>query len=124
MTSASEAAIAGGATGDPHAGAAHVVPFKILAVVLGALLALTWLTVAATWIEMGSVNLWLALAIATLKASLIVLYFMHLRYDSPLYAIVFITALLFVALFVGLALLDTRAYQPDLIPGYGPGMAR
>jgi cytochrome c oxidase subunit 4 len=87
-----------------------------------ALLLLTVVTVAATWVDLGSLNLWLALAIATLKASLVVLYFMHLRYDSPFNAIVFVGALLFVMLFVVLALMDTRAYQVELIPGYAPGM--
>jgi hypothetical protein len=47
---------------------------------------------------------------------------MHMRYDRPMNAIVFITALLFVVLFVSLALIDTQAYAPDLIPGYGPGL--
>jgi cytochrome c oxidase subunit 4 len=66
----------------------------------------------------------LALAIATLKASLVVLYFMHMRYDHPFNAIVFIGSLLFVMLLVVLALLDTQAYQPELIPGYAPGMGK
>jgi cytochrome c oxidase subunit 4 len=67
-------------------------------------------------------NLWLALGIATAKATLVLLYFMHLRYDAPVNAIVFVVALLFLALFVGLALLDTTTYQPDLIPNYAPGI--
>lgn len=100
----------------------HVVPMKVLVAVWLALMALTVITVAATWVDLGSLNLWLAMAIATLKASLVVLYFMHMRYDHPFNAIVFIGTLLFVMLFVGLALIDTREYQPELIPGYAPGM--
>ncbi|MGC8916510.1 MAG: cytochrome C oxidase subunit IV family protein [Thermoanaerobaculum sp.] len=100
----------------------HVVPLRVLVGVWLSLLVLTIVTVGATWVDLGSFNLWLAMAIATLKASLVVLYFMHMRYDHPFNAIVFIGALLFVMLFVGLALLDTRAYQPELIPGYAPGM--
>jgi cytochrome c oxidase subunit 4 len=86
------------------------------------LLGLTVVTVAATRVDLGGLNLWLALAIATLKAGLVVLYFMHMRYDRPMNAIVFLTALLFVMLFVSFALMDTRAYEPDLIPGYAPGV--
>ncbi len=104
-------------------GFVHVVPLGVLVRVWLALMALTILTVAATWIDLGSLNLWLALAIATLKASLVVLYFMHMRYDAPFNAIVFLAALLFVMLFVVLALMDTQAYQSELIPGYAPGMA-
>jgi cytochrome c oxidase subunit 4 len=78
--------------------------------------------VGATRFDLGSINLWLAMGIATLKVGLVVLYFMHLRYDRPINAIIFLGTLLFVFLFVGLALMDTMAYQPELIPGYSPDM--
>ena len=107
--------------GDGH-GLAHVMPLKVLAAVWIALLVLTFVTVAVTWVELGSLNLWIAMAIATLKASLVALYFMHLRYDRPINAIVFVTALCFVMLFVGIALTDTAAYKPEMIPGYAPEM--
>ena len=100
----------------------HIVPMPVLLAVWGALVVLTVVTVAATWIDLGRFNLLLAMAIATVKASLVVLYFMHMRYDRPFNAIVFVAALLFVALFVGITLIDTAAYQPELIPGYAPGM--
>jgi cytochrome c oxidase subunit IV len=105
-----------------HGETAHAVPIRTLLLVLATLLVLTWATVAATWFDLGSMNLWLALGIATAKATLVLLYFMHLRYDAPVNAIVFVVALLFLALFVGLALLDTTTYQPDLIPNYAPGI--
>jgi len=97
-----------------HENFAHAVPLPVLAAVFAALLLLTLLTVAATWYDLGSWNLIIALGIATLKAALVVLFFMHLRYDNPFYAVVFITALLFVALFLGLTLLDTFQYQGDI----------
>ncbi len=102
----------------------HVVPISILAAVWIALVVLTGCTVAITWFDLGRLNLWAALVIATAKASLVVLYFMHLRYERPFNAIVFISALVFVALLVGGTLTDTREYQPDLIPGYAPAMNR
>lgn len=39
---------------------------------------------------------------------------MHLRYDNPFYAVVFVTALMFLALFLSLTLLDTLQYRPDV----------
>ena len=78
------------------------------------LLALTFLTVAATWFDVGGWGLAIALGIATIKASLVVLYFMHLRYDNPFYAVVFIAALMFLALLLSLTLLDTLQYQPEV----------
>src|SRR5512136_2178107 len=107
-----------------HASVGHVVPFRVLAAVWGTLLLLTLITVAVAGVDLGRFNLEIALAIATIKASLVLLYFMHMRYDRPMNAIVFIAALLFVMLFVSIALIDTRAYAPDLIPGYGPGLPR
>ena len=44
-------------------------------------------------VDLGGLNLWIAMAIATVKATLVVLYFMHMRYDRPVNAIVFVTAL-------------------------------
>lgn len=110
-----------GGHGSAHGGA-HVVPARILLGVFGALVVLTWVTVAATWVDLGAGNLWLAMAIATLKGTLVALFFMHLRWDRPVNAIIFIGTLLFVLLFVGIALTDTASYQPEIIPGYAPGM--
>ncbi len=105
-----------------HGGTVHAVPIRTLLLVLATLLVLTWVTVAATWLDLGPYNLWLAIGIATAKATLVLLFFMHLKYDAPVNAIVFVVALVFLALFVGLALLDTTTYQPDLIPNYAPAI--
>ena len=96
---------------DAHEGLAHPMPLKILAGVLIALLVLTWLTVAATWIDLGRFNVWLALLIAVVKGALVVLYFMHLRYDSPFNAVVLVTALLFVVIFIAVTITDSSNYQ-------------
>jgi cytochrome c oxidase subunit 4 len=55
-----------------------------------------------------------ALAIALVKGGLVVMYFMHLRWDSPFNGIVLMAALFFVALFIGLALLDSTSYQSQI----------
>jgi len=100
----------------------HVAPLSTLLAVFASLVLLTFLTVGATWFDFGPANLFVAMGIATVKASLVVLYFMHLRWDMPFNAIVFIATLCFVMLFVGFVLLDTTQYQPDLIPGFAPAM--
>jgi cytochrome c oxidase subunit 4 len=108
---------------DPaHAGLGHVVPLKVLAAVFLALLVLTVVTVAVTAVELGNLNLYVALAIAGLKATLVVLYFMHLRYDRPFHLVVFLGCLGFVVLFISLVLTDTRAYSPSMLPGQAPQM--
>jgi cytochrome c oxidase subunit 4 len=96
-------------------GVAHVVPFQVLLAVFVALVFLTFATVAATWVDLGDMNLWIALAIATFKAALVALYFMHLRYDHPFNALILVGGLGILALFLALVLLDTFQYQPDVI---------
>lgn len=98
----------------------HVVPLRILFSVLGALLFLTFLTVAATWVDFGRFAVWVALGIAVVKASLVLLFFMHLKYDKPFNGVILIVALFLVALFISIALTDVRQYEPTTIPGYAP----
>jgi len=112
-----------GAHAAGHAGV-HVVPMRVLLLVWGTLIVLTWVTVSATYIDLGNMNIVIALTIAVVKASLVVLYFMHLRYDNPFNAFVFIASILFVMLFIGFALIDRSEYAPELIPGYGPAMEK
>lgn len=95
---------------------AHVVPPRILIAVFAGLMVLTFLTVAATWVDLGPVNIWLALGIAVVKAGLVAMYFMHLRWDSPFNGIILIGAMFFVALFIGIAILDSREYAPNYNP--------
>jgi cytochrome c oxidase subunit 4 len=102
------------AIGGPSEALAHVAPLRVLLAVFAVLLLLTFVTVAATWVDSGDWALVIALGIATVKASLVALYFMHLRYDQPFYAIVLLTALLFLAIFLSITLLDTFQYQPEV----------
>jgi cytochrome c oxidase subunit 4 len=93
---------------------AHVIPPGVLLAVFAALMAMTAITVAVTWVDLGPWNLAAAMAIATAKASLVALYFMHLRYDQPFNALVFVSALAFLALFLVLTLMDTVDAEPDV----------
>ena len=61
-----------------------VVPRRTYYSIFAALLALTALTVAVTFFELGRFNLVVALLIACTKASLVVWFFMHVRQSSPL----------------------------------------
>ena len=96
---------------DDH-GLSHVAPIKILCATGGTLLVLTVVTVLATRIDFGAnINLAIAMAIAVLKATLVILFFMHLRYDRLFHSVVFISAILAASLFVGFTLMDSSQYQ-------------
>jgi cytochrome c oxidase subunit 4 len=106
--------------GEQHSEVGHVVPLRLLFGVLVVLLLLTFVTVAVTWVDLGPLNLIVAIGIAAVKASLVLLYFMHLRWDRPFNAIVLIVSIALVALFIILSLLDSHAYQPEIIQDYAP----
>ena len=97
---------------DGHEAHVHVVPPWILLAVFAALLFLTFATVAVTWVDFGrTANVWIALTIAAVKSALVALYFMHLRWDSPFNSVILIAALFFVALLIGIIVLDTSEYH-------------
>lgn len=97
-----------------HDHVGHIVPLWILAATFGSLIVLTVITVATSYVDFGPLNLWIALLIAGMKATLVVFLFMHLKWDRPLNAVIFISSLLFVILFIGFAMTDTEEYQPDI----------
>jgi cytochrome c oxidase subunit 4 len=96
-------------------GMAHVLPLQTLAAVFAALVVLTVITVAVTTIDFGSsTNLAVAMVIATIKASLVLAVFMHLWYDRSINLLLFLTGVLFVVLFISLAMIDRAEYQPSI----------
>jgi cytochrome c oxidase subunit 4 len=100
----------------------HAVPLRLLAGVFAALLALTVATVAVTRFDLGGMNVWIALLIAGIKGALVAEVFMHLHWDRPFHRFLLLSAIAFVVLFIGIALMDTHSYSPDIIQGYAPGI--
>ena len=102
-----------GGHGDEHF--AHTLPMTVLGGVLGALIVLTVLTVAVTSVDLGSQgNFIVAMIIATIKAALVMGYFMHLVWDSKFNVFVFLSSFFFVMLFLSMALLDRQEYQSGI----------
>src|ERR1044071_6110698 len=95
-----------------HHGLSHVAPGKVLVATGGTLLLLTIVTVLATKIDFGAnINLAIAMAIAVFKATLVILFFMHLKYDKLFHSVIFVSAILAASLFVGFTLMDSNQYQ-------------
>ena len=88
---------------------------KIYTANLFALMFLTVITVAAASFNFGSANVVIALAIASVKAILVGLFFMHLIWDKPVNAIILVAAFLFLGVFVMFDFLDVDSrvnFQP------------
>ncbi len=100
---------------DNEHGIAHTASKTVLLGTFGALLVLTLVTVLATKIDLGpSRNLMLALTIAVIKATLVVLFFMHLLYDKVFHSVLVVGGILAAALFVGIAVMDSGEYQDQV----------
>ena len=93
---------------------AHPMPVWLLLFVFFSLLALTGLTVFQAGLHLGNLEVWLSLIIATIKASLVMAFFMHLAYDKPFNILMFLSSFLFVVLFIGFLLMDSNAYQDNV----------
>jgi cytochrome c oxidase subunit 4 len=108
-----------------HGAVGHIVPIKLLVITCIALLILTAVTVWVAKLDfedlrMGEMNILVAMGVAVVKCTIVALIFMHLRWDRSFVGFVFIGSILFVGLFIGLALLDTKEYQPTMVPGDSP----
>lgn len=84
----------------------HVSPTSMYVKILGALFVLTALTYAVSFADLGPASLPVAMFVAFIKASLVCLYFMHLKYDDRYHVFVFLSTLLFVGIFFMFTMFD------------------
>lgn len=91
----------------------HVVSPKLYVGIFVFLLIMTGLTVLAASIDLKWANPVVALVIATMKATTVILFFMHVKYSSRMTQIVIVAALFFLALLLGLTMTDylSRAWM-------------
>jgi cytochrome c oxidase subunit 4 len=90
---------------------------KLYAGVLGVLLVLTFITVAASKVQFGSglINVVIALTIATIKASLVALFFMHLIHDKAMNSIILVISFTALGIFLFFCYTD-QVTRDDLKP--------
>ncbi|HVJ89901.1 MAG TPA: cytochrome C oxidase subunit IV family protein [Labilithrix sp.] len=87
---------------------AHISSAPFYLAIFLALIALTVLTVGQSYVDLGRLNLVVVILIATMKASLVVSFFMHLRYDNKFNALIFIACIFFIGVFFAYTLNDTE----------------
>lgn len=91
----------------------HITPIKTLVQVILSLFALTVLTVVTSRMDLGGLDVPVALAIALFKAGLVVTIFMALKWDNKVNSVVFGVGTLFVIVFLTFTLFDTM-FRGDL----------
>ena len=84
----------------------HIVSPGTYAIIIISLLTLTGLTVGAAYVNLGQFNIVIALAIATLKATLVVLIFMHAKYVPERTKLVIVAGIFWLALLLFMTLSD------------------
>jgi cytochrome c oxidase subunit IV len=85
----------------------HILPLRVYLNVFIALLVFTTITVGVSYMDFGAYNLLVAMIVAVIKAGLVALYFMHLRYDNKLYLIAFLLSIFLLGVFIILTMFDT-----------------
>lgn len=88
---------------------AHITPYRTYGWVLISLLFLTLVTVTVTWIDLSALTVLVALLIASVKAYIVLAYFMHLKFESGLFRVLVIVVLSIYALVIGLTFFDYLA---------------
>lgn len=82
------------------------VPYRTFILIWLALLVLTGITIAVSRVDLGALNVWVALGVASLKSSLVLFFFMHLKQESRLFRVGLLVMLVILAIFLGLTFVD------------------
>lgn len=95
----------------------HIIPLNVYFKVIAILMVLTVVTVAAARVDFGAMNTVIAMAIASVKAGLVLAFFMHLKYDDKLYLVTFGTGIFFLIVFYFFSWVDiyTRVKESGLV---------
>lgn len=94
----------------------HILSTRVYFAIFFALMVLTALTIAVAYVNLGAMNNVVALAIACTKATLVILYFMHVRYSDRLIQLSVVVGILFVLILIAFTMIDplTRTWVRPL----------
>ena len=84
----------------------HIMGYGKLFVIIAALLVLTGITVAVSYVNLGFYNVPVALLIATVKSSLVLLFFMHLKYEGRAIMVSFLSTIAFLFIMISFTFWD------------------
>lgn len=84
----------------------HIVPYKTYGIILSVLIVLTFISVAVTRIELASLTVFVAVLLAAVKSSFVLIYFMHLKFDNKLLKALVTAVFVLIALVMVVTFLD------------------
>ena len=95
----------------------HIVPVRVYILVFLTLIVMTWVTAFVSTIDLGRMNVFVALSIAVFKASLVILFFMHVKYGTRLTKFIVLAGLYWLILLLFIVMMDlwTRGWMG--VPG-------
>lgn len=95
----------------------HFLPFSLYVKVLVTLLCLTVLTVLVakpvSGFDLGAMNTFIAILIASVKAGFVLAFFMHLKYETKFYISIILLSVFFLILFFGISYIDIITRVPE-----------
>jgi cytochrome c oxidase subunit 4 len=95
----------------------HIVPKRVYYLVFLTLIVMTWVTAYVSTVDLGRLNVFVALSIAIFKASLVILFFMHVKYGTKLTKMIVLAGIYWLILLLFIVMMDlwTRTWMG--VPG-------
>jgi len=84
----------------------HILSYGKLFTVFAGLIVLTGITVGVSYVDLGAFNVWVALLVASCKGTLVLMFFMHLKYEGKFFIYSFISTLFFLAIMISFTFWD------------------
>jgi cytochrome c oxidase subunit 4 len=95
----------------------HIVPKRVYYLVFLTLIVMTWVTAFVSTVDLGRLNVFVALSIAIFKASLVILFFMHVKYGARLTKFIVLAGLYWLILLLFIAMVDLWTRGMMGVPG-------
>jgi len=95
----------------------HIVPKRVYFLVFATLIVMTWVTALVSTIDLGRLNVFVALSIAIFKASLVILFFMHVKYGTRLTKMIVLCGIYWLLLLLFIAMMDIWTRGMMGVPG-------
>ncbi len=95
----------------------HIVPKRVYFLVFLTLIVMTWVTTWISTVDLGRFNIFVALSIAIFKASLVILFFMHVKYGTRLTKMIVMAGVYWLILVLFIAMVDLWTRNWMGVPG-------